>query len=67
MGHFEDVRTRLSKCIRKYEVTGSFEPVPLILVESSKFIMTPSEGAGGAGEALRYQCDSDMNLNMFLF
>ena len=59
MGHFEDVRMRLSKCIRTYEVTGSFEPVPLILVESSKFIMTPSEGAGGAGGALRYQCDSD--------
>lgn len=64
MGHIEDVRTRLSKYIQKYEVTESFEPVPLILVESSKFMMTPSEGAGGA---LRYQCDSDMNLNMFLY
>ena len=57
IGHFEDVRTQLSKCIRKYEVTESSEPVPLILVESRKFMMTPSEGAGGAGGALRYQSD----------
>ncbi|EDQ99700.1 uncharacterized protein LACBIDRAFT_334804 [Laccaria bicolor S238N-H82] len=47
-GHFETVTTRLSKCIREYEVTESSEPVPLILVGSRKFMMTPSEGAGSA-------------------
>ncbi|EDR09825.1 uncharacterized protein LACBIDRAFT_318023 [Laccaria bicolor S238N-H82] len=57
--HLKDVMTRLSRCIREYGVTESSEPVPLILVGSRKFMMTPSEAAGCAGGALRYQCDSD--------
>ncbi|EDQ99702.1 uncharacterized protein LACBIDRAFT_295928 [Laccaria bicolor S238N-H82] len=55
MAHSEDVTTRLSKCIGEYEVNEFSNPVPLILVDSKKFMMTPSEGAGGA---LRYRCDS---------
>ena len=57
--HFDDVKKRLSKCIREYEVTEYIKPVPLILVDSREFMMMPSEGAGSAGGALRYQCDSD--------
>ncbi|EDQ99703.1 uncharacterized protein LACBIDRAFT_316191 [Laccaria bicolor S238N-H82] len=59
MNHFEHVEELLSDCIREYEVTESSEPVPLILVGSRKFMMTPSERARSAGVALRYQCDSD--------
>lgn len=57
--HFHNVKTQLSKCIREYEVAEYIKPVPLILVDSRKFMMMPSEGAGSAGGALRYQCDFD--------
>ena len=59
MSHFQDVRTQLSRCITEYEAAESSEPVPLILVDSRKFMMEPSDGAGSAGGTLRYQCDSD--------
>ena len=59
MSHFQDVRTQLSRYIRAYEATESSKPAPLILVDSRKFMMEPSEGGGNAGGALRYQCDSD--------
>ena len=53
------MRTQLSRCIKEYEATESSRPVPLILVDSRKFVMRPSDGAGGAGGALRYQWDAD--------
>ena len=59
MSHFQDVRTQLSRCITEYEAAESSKPVPLILVDSRKFVMEPSAGAESAGRALRYQCDSD--------
>ena len=59
MSHFQDVRTQLSRCIRAYEATESSKPAPLILIDSMKFMMEPSEGAGSAVRALRYRCDSD--------
>jgi len=59
MGHFQYVRKELSRCIREYEITESSKPVPLILINSRKFMMASSEGAGSVGGALRYQCDCD--------
>ena len=56
MSHLQYVRTQLSRYIREYEATESSKPVPLIFINSKKFIMAPSDGAE---RALRYQCDPD--------
>ncbi|EDQ99656.1 uncharacterized protein LACBIDRAFT_316166 [Laccaria bicolor S238N-H82] len=59
MSHVQHVTTQLLGCIREYEATESSKPVPSIFVDSREFTLAPSEGAGSAGGALRYQCDSD--------
>ncbi|EDQ99657.1 uncharacterized protein LACBIDRAFT_295924 [Laccaria bicolor S238N-H82] len=59
MSHFQHVRTQLSRCIKEYEAMESARPVPLILVNSRKFIMEPSDSAGSAVGALRYQWDAN--------
>jgi len=57
ISHFQWVKSQLSRCINKYEATGSFEPVPLIVVDERKFVTLFS--ASTSGVVLRYQCDSD--------
>ena len=57
MSHFQWVKAQLSRCINEYEASGPFEPVPLIVVGSRKFVTLA--GASTGGVAFRYQCDSD--------
>ena len=57
MSHFQWVKTQLSRRINEYEASGSFEPVPLVIVDSRKFVTLPSASTGGI--AMRYQWDSD--------
>ncbi|EDR13829.1 uncharacterized protein LACBIDRAFT_292638 [Laccaria bicolor S238N-H82] len=54
MNHFQYVTTQLWRCVGEYEATEFSKPVPLIHVNSRKFMMQPS---GGAGSVLRYQCN----------
>ncbi|EDQ99658.1 uncharacterized protein LACBIDRAFT_334796 [Laccaria bicolor S238N-H82] len=59
MSHFQWVNTQVSRCINEYEASESFEPVPLIVADSRKFVTVTLPSASTGGVTLRYQCDSD--------